>query len=200
LRAALDVAEPVEDEADCAAEQALVADVVIEAEAAAVAVDDVIGENVEDELDEEETEDDVPVVPGAVAATDEVVTVVPAIGVVVTMVSGVVDGMEICEVEVDDAAVEDVVVVGLGVVADDPVVDVLPTVGVEATTEAGEHAMPADAIVAGGPDTVPTGALVVCVPLADPPDVLTNMELRMSAFCQYCGAASMTTWYWLSGL
>jgi hypothetical protein len=69
-----------------------------------------------------------------------------------------------------------------------------------------EPAIKAGAVVqvratgAAGPNTVPATALVVCVPLAVPPAVLTKTSFRVSAFCQYCGAASMTTWYWLRGL
>ena len=54
------------------------------------------------------------------------------------------------------------------------------------------HAVVVDA-AAAGPKTVPATAWVVCVPLAVPPDVLTNTSLSVSAFCQYLGAASMTT-------
>jgi hypothetical protein len=184
LRAALEAAELVEADDACVAEQApLVGDVAIPAEAAVVGVDDVIGKNVEDELDVEEVDADVVVVLGGVAGSDKVVTVVPAVGVVVTMVVGVVGVMEIWEVEVDDVLVAEAVV-AVDVVADDIAVDVLPTLDIEATAEAGEHAVPLDAVAAGGPDTVPAGAFVVCVPLADPPDVLTNMALRMSGFCQ----------------
>jgi hypothetical protein len=35
--------------------------------------------------------------------------------------------------------------------------------------------------------------LVVWVPLAAPPAVLTKTSFRISAFCQYRGAASITT-------
>jgi hypothetical protein len=56
------------------------------------------------------------------------------------------------------------------------------------------------AAAAAGPNTVPATALVVWVPLAVPPAVLMKTSFRVSAFCQYCGAASITTWYWLRGL
>jgi hypothetical protein len=41
--------------------------------------------------------------------------------------------------------------------------------------------------------TVPAGALVVCAPLALPPDVLMKSCLSISGLCQYCGATSITT-------
>ena len=42
---------------------------------------------------------------------------------------------------------------------------------------------------------VPATACVNCVPETAPPAVLTYNSLRISGFCQYCGATSMTTWY-----
>ncbi len=36
-----------------------------------------------------------------------------------------------------------------------------------------------------GPVTVPATAFVVWVPLAEPPDLLTNTSLKTSGFCQY---------------
>jgi hypothetical protein len=179
LRAALDAAELVEVGAAVTEQAPLVVDVVIEAEAAAVGVDEVIGENVDNELDVEEVDDDVVVVPGVAVGGDKVDAVPDAV-------------VEVGEVDVDDAIVEDAVVVVLDVVGDDPVVGVLLVVGVEAKADAGEHAVMVDAAVRG-PETVPAVALVVCVPLAVPPDVLMYIALRMSAFCQYCGAASITT-------
>ena len=41
--------------------------------------------------------------------------------------------------------------------------------------------------------TVPDGALVVAVPEGVPPAVLIQIWLRMSGFCQYSGATSITT-------
>ena len=48
--------------------------------------------------------------------------------------------------------------------------------------------------------TVPATALVDCVPPTVPPEVLIQRLFRVSGLCQYSGATSMTTWYWLSGL
>src|SRR5277367_6600206 len=42
---------------------------------------------------------------------------------------------------------------------------------------------------------VPATACVNCVPEGAPPAVLIYSSLRISGFCQYCGATSMTTWY-----
>jgi hypothetical protein len=67
-----------------------------------------------------------------------------------------------------------------------------PGEAVELTTAAGTTVQPR-AVGAAGPNTVPATAFVVWVPLADPPAVLTNTSLRVSAFCQYFGATSMTT-------
>jgi hypothetical protein len=189
LRAALDAAELVEA-ATCLTEQApLVVDVVIEAEAALVGVDEVIGENVDDELEVEEVDDDV--VLDVVIAGADVDTAVPVVVVAV----GIVDVGEVVvgEVEGDNALVEGVVVVAPDAVDDEPVAGAPPAI-VWAAADAGEHAVMVD-VGAGSPKTVPATALVVCVPLGGAPDVLTNMALRISAFCQYGGAASITTWY-----
>ena len=51
----------------------------------------------------------------------------------------------------------------------------------------------ADATAAVAPVTVPDGALVVAVPEGVPPAVLIQIWLRMSGFCQYSGATSITT-------
>src|SRR5580704_17238168 len=48
--------------------------------------------------------------------------------------------------------------------------------------------------------TVPATALVDSVPPTVPPAVLIHRLLRVSGLCQYSGATSITTWYWLSGL
>src|SRR5690242_14976871 len=45
-------------------------------------------------------------------------------------------------------------------------------------------------------ETVPATALLPWVPLAAPPDLLTYTYLSESGLCQYCGATSITTWYW----
>ncbi len=50
------------------------------------------------------------------------------------------------------------------------------------------------------PVTVPDGALVVAVPVGVPPAVLIQIWFRISGFCQYRGATSITTWYWFSAL
>jgi hypothetical protein len=96
----------------------------------------------------------------------------------------------------------DVVVIGVVVVMavegtsgpDEMVVGdvVAPGEAVKLTTAAGTTVQPR-AVGAAGPNTVPATAFVVWVPLADPPAVLTNTSLRVSAFCQYFGATSMTT-------
>jgi hypothetical protein len=197
LRAALDAAELVEAGAACVTEQTpLVVDVVIEAEAAAVGVDEVMGENVDDELDVEEVDDDAVVVPDMVVAGERGDDVFVVMGRVVVGERGDaavdVDDPEVGEVDVDDALAEAAVVVVLDVIDVDPVDGALLLVAVETMADAGEHAV-MNAVAAGGPKTVPAGALVVCVPLGVPPDVLMYMALRMSAFCQYCGAASITT-------
>jgi hypothetical protein len=64
--------------------------------------------------------------------------------------------------------------------------------GVELAIEAGT-VVQVRATGAAGPNTVPATPLVVWVPLAAPPAVLTKTSFRVSAFCQYCGAASITT-------
>ncbi len=186
-------------------------EVVIEAEAAAVGADEVIGEKVDDELDEDDEPDDdddglgndVVVVVGSVAAgtasdgaemvpvvvdADEAEDIVDA-----TLVAAVDAAVPLDEMLVDDELVEAVVVAEL-------VVLVLVVAAAAAAAEAGEHAVMAAAFAAGGPETVPALALVVWVPLAEPPEVLIKTRFRTSAFCQYGGAASITTWYWLSGL
>ena len=48
--------------------------------------------------------------------------------------------------------------------------------------------------------TVPATACEDWVPFTVPPAVLTQMFFRVSGLCQNCGATSMTTWYWFSGL
>ena len=42
-------------------------------------------------------------------------------------------------------------------------------------------------------EVVPATACVSWVPLAAPPDVLTYSDFRVSGFCQYSGATSITT-------
>ena len=56
------------------------------------------------------------------------------------------------------------------------------------------------AAAAASPVTVPAGALVTALPDGLPPVVLIQIWFRMSGFCQYSGATSMTTWYWFSAL
>ena len=41
--------------------------------------------------------------------------------------------------------------------------------------------------------TVPATALVVCEPLAGPPEVLTYTSFNVCGFCEYGGATSMIT-------
>ena len=62
--------------------------------------------------------------------------------------------------------------------------------GVGRRRDGGGVAVAADVF---GPLTVPATALVAWVPPTVPPAVLTKMSLRVSGFCQYCGATSMTT-------
>jgi hypothetical protein len=75
----------------------------------------------------------------------------------------------------------------------DGVVGVLGVaLGVELAIEAGT-VVQVRATGAAGPNTVPATALVVWVPFAAPPAVLMKTSFRVSAFCQYCGATSITT-------
>jgi hypothetical protein len=178
-------------------------DVVTEADDAAVGVEEVIGENVDVELDDgDELGDDVVVAVESVAvgsASDgaDVVSVVvdpdEADVVAATLVVEADTTVPVDDEPVDDGLVE-------AIVFDALVVVVLVVVVDSAAAEAGEHAVMAEAGAAGGPETVPALALVVWVPLAEPPEALMKMLFRISAFCQYFGAASITTWYWLSGL
>src|SRR5277367_3486933 len=48
--------------------------------------------------------------------------------------------------------------------------------------------------------TVPLGAWVCWVPFALPAAVLKNMRSSICGYCQYRGATSITTKYWLNGL
>src|ERR1700735_2249664 len=50
------------------------------------------------------------------------------------------------------------------------------------------------------PETVPPGICVCCVPLGLPAAVLRKIWLSVSGYCQYCGATSITTKYWLIAL
>jgi hypothetical protein len=209
LRTALDataaaaVAAVVEDPEDTVEHVEVEGVAEIVADAAAVGVDDVMGENRV-----------VPVVPEVVAPAVEVVGIVEVVEVV--GITNVVEGVEVVDVvEVvgvvgsgagvavinavnapDDvvAAVtldELVVVEELGELDEDEVVVLGP-----AETDAGEHAEGEGVVAAAaaaGPETVPATALVVWVPLAVPPEVLMKMSLRMSGFCQYFEATSMTT-------
>jgi hypothetical protein len=84
------------------------------------------------------------------------------------------------------------VVVALVVVPMVVVVPVADEVGDVSAVDAGAGGHDPD-VVAAGPETVPATALVVCVPFAPPPAVLTNTSLSVSGLCQYFGAASMTT-------
>ena len=190
LRAAFAVVEVVAPVAPAAVEHApLVVEAVTIVDAAGVAVDEVIGEKVED---------DVLFVGDPVDA--EVVVTGPstAVGRLSDEAGELADAVVIAgdEVDVGEVAVEDgVAAVANTLDADVAVVAVL-LVGViedEAVAEAGEQAVSVVAVAVGGPETVPAAAFVVCVPLAVPPDVLTKTALRISAFCQYCGAASITT-------
>lgn len=167
----------------------LVVEAVTMVDAAGVAVDEVIGVKVEDELlvlDDDPLDVDVVVL--AIPRTavgrlnDEAGEFALAI---------VTEGED---VDVDAAIDEDAEAAVLGV--DEDVVAVAAPACIvvdEAVAEAGEQAVSDTAVAAAGPETVPEVAFVVCVPLAVPPEVLTKTVLRMSAFCQYCGAASITT-------
>ena len=68
----------------------------------------------------------------------------------------------------------------------------VPGVALELAIEAGT-VVQVRAAAAAGPNTVPATAFVVWVPLAVPPAVLMKTSFRVSAFCQYCGATSITT-------
>src|SRR5690349_20230822 len=59
---------------------------------------------------------------------------------------------------------------------------------------------PAALVVGAGAVAVAAIAFVACAPLTLPPDVLTKISFSISGLCQYCGATSITTWYWFNGL
>ena len=50
------------------------------------------------------------------------------------------------------------------------------------------------------PLTVPPGICVCCVPVTLPAAVLKKIRLSCCGYCQYFGATSITTKYWLYGL
>jgi len=170
LRAALDEIVDVEvtDDGEVA-QTPLEGDVVIPAEAAEVGVDDVMGANIDDELEVDAVGDKVVVVLGSAAVgrvRDEagVRPVVDAVDpdgadIAATTLVVVVDG--------PDVVVDEVVMVDADVVA--AVVGV-GTDGI--AVDAGEQAVNA-AAAAGAPDTTPRLAFVICVPLAEAPAVLT---------------------------
>ena len=174
LRAALDEIVDVEvtDDGEVA-QTPLEGDVVIPAEAAEVGVDDVMGANIDDELEVDAVGDEVVVVLGSAAVgrvRDEagvrpVVDTVDPDGadIAATTLVVVVDGPAVVVDEVVMVmviVVVDVVAVVVGVRADSTAVD------------AGEHAVDV-AAATGVPDTTPRLALVICVPLAEAPAVLT---------------------------
>lgn len=164
----------------------LVVEAVTMVEAAGVAVDEVIGVKIEDELlvlDDDPLDVEVAVLAGPRTAVGRLNEEAGALAAAI-----VTEGED---VDVDAAVDEDAeaAVLGVAVAAAAPVCVVVD----EAVAEAGEQAVSDTAVAAAGPETVPAVALVVCVPLAVPPEVLTKTVLRMSAFCQYCGAASITT-------
>ena len=172
LRAALDEIVDVEvtDDGEVA-QTPLEGDVVIPAEAAGVGVDDVMGANIDDELEVDVVGDKVVAVLGSAAVgrvRDEagVRPVVDAVDpdgadIAATTLVVVVDGPAVVVDEVVMViVVVDVVAVVVGVRADSTAVD------------AGEHAVDV-AAATGVPDTTPRLALVICVPLAEAPAVLT---------------------------
>jgi hypothetical protein len=189
LRAAFAVVEAVEAASPEVVEHApLVGDAVTIVDAAAVAVDEVIGVKVEDDVlvvDEDALGVEVVDVPRTAVGklrddAGELAAAVVTLG----------DDAEACDV------VEDVAVDTVDDVDDDvELVSELLVCVVEddAVADAGEQAVSAVAVAAGAPEMVPAVAFVVCVPLAVPPEVLTKIALRVSEFCQYCGAASITT-------
>jgi hypothetical protein len=165
LRAALDEIVDVEvtDDGEVA-QTPLEGDVVIPAEAAEVGVDDVMGANIDDELEVDAVGDKVVVVLGsaAVGRVRDEAGVRPVVDAVDP------DGADI-------AATTLVVVVDGPAVVVDEVVVVVVVVGVRADStavDAGEHAVNVVAAT-GVPDTTPRLALVICVPLAEAPAVLT---------------------------
>jgi hypothetical protein len=169
LRAALeDAAAPEADDPTDVAQTPLEGEVVIVAEAAAVGVEEVIGANVDDELDVDEDVDEEDVIAADVAAAESV-----AVG----MLSDDADVVPLVVVEPDKTNVLGALVVAVVVVVDDDVVEAVAAddaalvVVCAAATDPGEHAVVV-APAAGAPKTVPALALVVCVPLAGPPEVL----------------------------
>jgi len=165
LRAALeDAAAPEADDPADVAQTPLEGEVVIEAEAAAVGVEEVIGANVEDELDVDEED---------VVAADVVAVESVAVG----MLSDDADVVPVVVVEPDKTRVLGALVVVVVVVVDDDVVeavvadDAALVVVCAAAADPGEQAVVV-APAAGAPKTVPALALEVCVPLAEPPEVL----------------------------
>jgi hypothetical protein len=185
LRAAFAVAEAADADDAAEVEHApLVVEAVTMVEAAVVAVDEVMGAKVEDDVLDEDDED------------GDVVVVVPASTAVgrLSDEDGVLAATEetVGDTEDVDDVVADVVAVVVAEVDEDAVL-VVDVVAEDAVAEAGEHDVTDVTAVEGAPETVPAVALVVWVPLAVPPEVLTKMALRTSAFCQYCGAASITT-------
>jgi hypothetical protein len=165
LRAALeDAAAPEADDPADVAQRPLEGEVVIVAEAAAVGVEEVIGANVDDELGVDEED---------VVAADVVAVESVAVG----MVSDDGDVVPLVVVEPDKTRVLGALVAVVVVVVDDEEVeavvadDAALVVVCAAATDPGEHAVVV-APAAGAPKTVPVLALVVCVPLAEPPEVL----------------------------
>ena len=142
-------------DADDVAQTPLEGEAVIPAEAADVGVDDVMGVKVDDELDIDVEEE-------LAVGDDAVVEGVDAAGA--TPVAAVVDPDEI-----ENAGVAAVVAVDEDEMADD--VAACPA-AVDAAADAGEHTVVVAPPAAGVPETVPALALVVCVPLAEPPEVL----------------------------
>jgi hypothetical protein len=195
LRAAFAVADALDEEPVEDVEHApLLGDAVTIVDDAGVAVDDVMGANREDELplfDDDPPDVDTVLLAPRTAVGRLSVDAGEAPATIVTVAEGVVEALDV-EEEVD---VEDAAVVVPDEAAEVVELDVLPdwVVADEAVAEAGEQAVRLVAVAAGAPETVPAVALVVCVPLAVPPDVLMKIDLRTSAFCQYCGAASITT-------
>jgi hypothetical protein len=169
LRAALDeVVDVGVADAGEVAQTPLEGDVVIPAEAAEVGVDDVMGVNIEDELEVDVVGDKVVAMLGSAAVgsvRDDagvklVVDVVEPDVVVVDDPAVVIDEEAVVDVAMVDVVVVDVAAAVVGVGADSTAVD------------AGEHTVNV-AAASGAPDTTPRLALVICVPLAEAPEVLT---------------------------
>jgi hypothetical protein len=171
LRTALADDPEDEFEEDDAVAQALEAEGVDSAVAAAdFGVDDVIGAKVDDEDDVDDVEDEVVVVgdvmvePATVVA-DNVIAPVAEVESVVDPADVVPAALVAAEeVDVDDVDPDDVV--------DDDEVDPDVLADDDDATDAGEHTVVAPLVATVGPDTKPGMALVVWVPLAVPPEVL----------------------------